>query len=62
MGRVEAFALSNKPWPSFLDGIGNGLGYGLILIVIVFVRELFGAGTLWGYRIIPEERLSDTAT
>ena len=54
MGRVEAFALSNKPWPSFLDGIGNGLGYGLILIVIAFVRELFGAGTLWGYRIIPE--------
>ena len=48
MGRVEAFALSNKPWPSFLDGIGNGLGYGLILIVIAFVRELFGAGTLWG--------------
>ncbi len=41
MGRVEAFALGNKPWPSFLDGIGNGLGYGLILIVIAFVRELF---------------------
>lgn len=54
MGRLEAFAMGNKPWPSFLDGIGNGLGYGLILIVIAFVRELFGAGTLWGYRIIPE--------
>ena len=54
MGRVEAFALSNKPWPSFLDGIGNGAGYGLILIVVAFVRELFGSGTLWGYRIIPE--------
>ena len=54
MGRIEAFALANKPWASFLDGIGNGLGYGLILIVIAFVRELFGAGTLWGYRIIPE--------
>ncbi len=54
MGRVEAFALSNKPWPSFLDGIGNGAGYGLILIVVAFVRELFGSRTLWGYRIIPE--------
>lgn len=54
MGRVEAFALSNKPWPSFLDGLGNGAGYGLILMIIAFVRELFGSGTLWGYRIIPE--------
>jgi Na+-transporting NADH:ubiquinone oxidoreductase subunit D len=54
MGRLEAFALGNKPWPSFLDGIGNGAGYGLILIIIGFFRELFGSGTLWGYRIIPE--------
>lgn len=54
MGRVEAFALANKPWPSLLDGIGNGLGYGVILVIIGFVRELFGAGTLWGVRIIPE--------
>lgn len=54
MGRVEAFALSNKPWPSFLDGIGNGVGYGLILIVIAFVRELLGNGTLWGYHVVPE--------
>lgn len=54
MGRVEAFALANKPWPSLLDGIGNGLGYGVILVIIGFVRELFGAGTLWGFRIIPE--------
>lgn len=54
MGRVEAFALANKPWPSLLDGIGNGLGYGIILIIIGFVRELFGSGTLWGVRIIPE--------
>lgn len=54
MGRVEAFALSNKPWPSLLDGIGNGLGYGVILVIIGFVRELFGSGTLWGVRIIPE--------
>ncbi|MFY9150488.1 MAG: NADH:ubiquinone reductase (Na(+)-transporting) subunit D [Prolixibacteraceae bacterium] len=54
MGRLEAFALGNKPWPSFLDGIGNGAGYGLILIIIAFFRELFGSGTLWGFRIIPE--------
>lgn len=54
MGRVEAFALANKPWPSLLDGIGNGLGYGVILVIIGFLRELFGAGTLWGFRIIPE--------
>ncbi|MDR0415004.1 MAG: NADH:ubiquinone reductase (Na(+)-transporting) subunit D [Prevotellaceae bacterium] len=53
MGRIEAFALGNKPWPSFVDGIGNGLGYGLILVVVGFVRELLGSGTLWGYRIIP---------
>ena len=54
MGRIEAFALANKPWPSFLDGIGNGLGYGLILVLIGFIRELFGFGTLWGITIIPE--------
>ena len=51
MGRIEAFALANKPWPSFLDGIGNGLGYGLILIILGFVRELLGSGSLWGYPI-----------
>ena len=54
MGRVEAFALGNKPWPAFLDGIGNGLGYGLILVIVAFFRELFGSGSLLGYRIIPE--------
>ena len=54
MGRVEAFALGNKPWPAFLDGIGNGLGYGLILVIVAFFRELFGAGTLFGLRVIPE--------
>ena len=54
MGRLEAFALGNKPWPSFLDGIGNGAGYGLILVIIAFFRELFGSGSLWGYKIIPE--------
>ena len=55
MGRLEAFALGNKPWPSFLDGIGNGAGYGLILVTIAFFRELFGSGSLWGYKIIPQE-------
>ncbi len=54
MGRIEAFALGNKPWPSFLDGIGNGIGYGIVLIILGFFRELLGAGTLWGYRVIPE--------
>ena len=54
MGRVEAFALQNKPWDSFLDGIGNGLGYGSILVIIAFFRELLGSGSLFGFRIIPE--------
>ena len=54
MGRIEAFALGTKPWPAFLDGIGNGLGYGMILVILGFVRELLGAGTVWGYRVIPE--------
>lgn len=51
MGRLEAFAMGNKPWPSFLDGIGNGLGYGLILMMVAFVRELFGAGSLFGFKV-----------
>ena len=54
MGRLEAFALNNRPWPAFLDGIGNGLGYGIILVVVAFFRELFGSGSLLGYRIVPE--------
>lgn len=54
MGRLEAFAMSNKPWQSFLDGIGNGLGYGMILLAVSFVRELFGEGSVWGIRMIPE--------
>ena len=54
MGRLEAFAIGNKPWPAFLDGIGNGIGYGLILVLVSAVRELFGAGELMGYRIVPD--------
>ena len=54
MGRVEAFALGNKPWASFLDGIGNGLGYALILVIVAFFRELFGSGQLLGFQVIPE--------
>lgn len=53
MGRLEAFALGNRPWESFLDGVGNGVGYGIILIVVAFFRELFGSGTLLGYQVIP---------
>ena len=54
MGRLEAFAMMNGPWESFLDGIGNGLGYALILVIVGFVRELFGFGTLLGFTIIPQ--------
>ena len=49
MGRLEAFALANKPWPAFLDGVGNAAGYGVILIIVAFFRELLGSGTVWGY-------------
>lgn len=54
MGRLEAFALGNGPWPSFLDGIGNGLGYGWILVVVGFFRELLGSGTLMDIQVVPE--------
>ena len=54
MGRLEAFALGNGPWPSFLDGVGNGLGYGWILIVVGFFRELLGSGTLFDIQVIPQ--------
>lgn len=54
MGRLEAFALGNGPWESFLDGVGNGLGYAIILILVGFVRELFGSGTLLGFQVIPD--------
>lgn len=52
MGRLEAFAMANKPWQSFIDGIGNGIGYGWILIVVSFVRELLGSGTVWDYPVL----------
>ncbi|MBP1530781.1 MAG: NADH:ubiquinone reductase (Na(+)-transporting) subunit D [Bacteroidaceae bacterium] len=54
MGRLEAFAMMNGPWESFLDGIGNGLGYALILVIVGFVRELLGFGTLLGFQIVPD--------
>jgi Na+-transporting NADH:ubiquinone oxidoreductase subunit D len=54
MGRLEAFAMANKPIPSLLDGIGSGAGYGLILVIVAFFRELLGSGTLLGYKIVPE--------
>ena len=54
MGRLEAFALNNRPWPAFPDGIGNGLGYGIILIIVSFFRELLGSGTIFGFQIFPD--------
>lgn len=54
MGRLEAYAMANKPWPSFLDGIGNGLGYTVILLVIGTIREIFGAGKFLGFQVIPD--------
>ena len=54
LGRLEAFAMMNGPWESFLDGIGNGLGYALILVIVGFVRELLGFGTLLGFQIVPD--------
>jgi len=54
MGRLEAFALGNKPWISFIDGFGNGLGYGIILVIVAFFRELLGSGTLLGFQVVPQ--------
>ena len=54
MGRLEAFALGHGPWESFLDGVGNGVGYGIILVIVAFFRELLGSGTLFGYPVIPQ--------
>ena len=54
MGRLEAFAMANRPWPSFLDGVGNGIGYAIILIIVGFFRELLGSGTLLGFQVVPQ--------
>ena len=54
MGRLEAFAMHNRPWPSFLDGVGNGLGYTIVLLIVAFFRELLGSGTLFGFKVIPQ--------
>lgn len=54
MGRLEAFALNNRPWPAFLDGVGNGLGYAIILVIVAFFRELLGSGTLFDIQMIPQ--------
>lgn len=54
MGRLEAFAMGNGPWPSFLDGVGNGIGYAIILAVVGFFRELLGSGTLFGIQVVPQ--------
>ncbi|MCQ2361356.1 MAG: NADH:ubiquinone reductase (Na(+)-transporting) subunit D [Paludibacteraceae bacterium] len=54
MGRLEAFAMGNSPWDSLLDGLGNGFGYAMILVIVAFIRELLGSGTLLGFTIIPQ--------
>jgi Na+-transporting NADH:ubiquinone oxidoreductase subunit D len=54
MGRLEAFAMNNKPWPSVLDGLGNGIGYALVIVAVGFFRELFGSGKLLGVQVIPQ--------
>ncbi|HCI16009.1 MAG: NADH:ubiquinone reductase (Na(+)-transporting) subunit D [Candidatus Marinimicrobia bacterium] len=54
MGRAEAFAMQNPPWKSFLDGLGNGLGYGMILIIVSFFRELLGSGSIFGFQVVPD--------
>ena len=55
MGRLEAFALGNSPWPSFVDGVGNGIGYAIILVIVGFFRELLGSGTLFGIQVVPDK-------
>ncbi len=54
MGRLEAFAMANRPWPAFLDGVGNGIGYALILMTVAFFRELLGSGTILGFQVVPQ--------
>ncbi len=60
MGRLEAFAMANKPWPSFIDGLGNGAGYGLILVIVAFFREFLGSGTIFGYPVVQKLGLYST--
>jgi len=60
MGRLEAFAMANKPWPSFIDGLGNGAGYGIILVIVAFLRELLGSGTIYGYPVFQKIGLYST--
>jgi len=62
MGRLEAFALGNKPWPAFLDGVGNAMSYGLILVIVSFFRELLGSGTLWGFPVLGQKAGSLTSS
>jgi len=59
MGRLEAFAMANKPWRSFLDGLGNGIGYGVVLVAMAIVRELFGKGSFMGWKIMPEAYIAN---
>lgn len=54
MGRLEAFAMANRPWPAFLDGVGNGIGYAIILAIVAFFRELLGSGTIFGFQVVPD--------
>ncbi len=54
MGRLEAFAMANRPWPSFVDGVGNGVGYTIILVIVAFFRELLGCGTILGFQVVPD--------
>lgn len=60
MGRLEAFAMANKPWPSFIDGLGNGAGYGIILVVVAFLRELLGSGTIYGFPVLQKTGIFST--
>jgi Na+-transporting NADH:ubiquinone oxidoreductase subunit D len=60
MGRLEAFAMANKPWPSFMDGLGNGAGYGLILVIVAFFREFLGSGTIFGYPVLEKLGIYNT--
>ncbi len=60
MGRLEAFAMANKPWQSFLDGVGNAAGYGIILIIVAFFRELLGSGTIWEYPVLEKLGIYNT--